>query len=250
MSKKAFTLIELMVVIGIIGVLLTLISSALTNATSKAKQISCNNNMKQLNMGMQMYAHDDKGGNLSAKVDSEDQDLNWLYRGYVEQKQIYVCPNTKNYIGNETSVNKYTEVEGQKDLMYLSGGKGKMPGMSYQGFGFTGVGVKVEQKIRVNGEWKTLNGIRKNLNNIQTYIHHHNSFGLKGVIPGPSQIWILTDQMLPGLWYYPDRTDNHGEKGANIAFCDGHVEWIKRKDFVYRYELSQDEGRTDIELTW
>lgn len=248
--KRAFTMIEMLLVIGILALLLSIVGMRSKEVFKKAAQISCTNNMRQLSLGIQMYAQDDKDGNLSAKVDSEDQDMNWLYRGYVDHRDAYICPNTKNHIRKDQSTNTFTGEKGLTDIMYLSGSRNKTPGMSYQGFGFTGYGVDANQKIRVNGKWKTLNGIRKNLSNIQTYRHYHNSFGLRGVIPGPSQIWILTDQTLPGIWYYPDPEDNHGSKGANIAFCDGHIEWVKREDFIYRYELSQDEGRTNIELTW
>jgi len=47
----AFTLVELLVVIGIISVLASLLLGATSRAKEKVKRISCVNNVRQLGMG-------------------------------------------------------------------------------------------------------------------------------------------------------------------------------------------------------
>jgi prepilin-type N-terminal cleavage/methylation domain-containing protein/prepilin-type processing-associated H-X9-DG protein len=57
-KTTGFTLIELMVVICIIAILAALLLPALVKAKNKAKAVSCISNLKQLQTGWLMYAHD------------------------------------------------------------------------------------------------------------------------------------------------------------------------------------------------
>lgn len=51
----AFTLIEILVVVGIIGTLAALSFSMLSGTTAKAKDVACLSNMRQLGIGTQLY---------------------------------------------------------------------------------------------------------------------------------------------------------------------------------------------------
>ena len=59
--ETAFTLVELLVVIGIISVLISMLLPALNKARESAKRVTCASNLQQLGMLWHMYANDHHG---------------------------------------------------------------------------------------------------------------------------------------------------------------------------------------------
>src|SRR5690242_11306715 len=116
--RRAFTLVELLVVIAIIAVLLAVLLPALSSARSAARRAACMNNLRQIGAAIHAYANDNNGcipygpkaplfsptnfyprtGNVTSLISTESGDpvgLGLLLRSYLARtKMVYFCPDT------------------------------------------------------------------------------------------------------------------------------------------------------------
>ncbi len=104
MRRRGFTLIELLVVIAIIAILAAILFPVFARAREKARQASCSSNVKQLMLGIVMYAqdYDEKfpthnwgEGQPPAKANA----CTWWGGAYpyVKNVQIYACPSSTGH---------------------------------------------------------------------------------------------------------------------------------------------------------
>lgn len=107
MRSKAFTLVELLVVIGIIALLISILLPALTRARKAANQIACASNMRQLGTGMSMYANENKGALVPAAMRWDNwYTLSWddLIAKQMGTKFRSQLDMDGPYVGNQTGL--------------------------------------------------------------------------------------------------------------------------------------------------
>ena len=88
-----FTLVELLTVIAVIAVLATLLSTALSSAKRKARQVACTSNLRQISLAFNMYFDDEqkRPNYLGALVTAK----------YLPAPAVLLCPEdrTRNWGG-------------------------------------------------------------------------------------------------------------------------------------------------------
>lgn len=95
--RKGFTLIELLVVIAIIAILASILFPVFARARESARRASCTSNLKQISLGIMMYAQDYDGTYVSSRLGGNN-DFFWykVLQPYVKSNQVFICPSSES----------------------------------------------------------------------------------------------------------------------------------------------------------
>ncbi|MEP6757131.1 MAG: DUF1559 domain-containing protein [Chthonomonadales bacterium] len=103
LHRRGFTLIELLVVIAIIAILAAILFPVFAQAREKARQASCQSNLKQISLSGLMYAQDyDEQYPMSYYgFSASGSTTSWpvLVQPYIKSSQVLMCPDGKQSIG-------------------------------------------------------------------------------------------------------------------------------------------------------
>jgi prepilin-type N-terminal cleavage/methylation domain-containing protein len=75
-QRKGFTLIEILVVVGIIAILISILFPVLSNVRKSAQEVVCESNLRQFGMAIQMYANQNRGALPQKGPDVSDSATN------------------------------------------------------------------------------------------------------------------------------------------------------------------------------
>ena len=102
MRRTGFTLIELLVVIAIIAILAAILFPVFARAREKARQASCQSNLKQLELAARMYSSDYDERNVMVAMGpgtaAAGNGVWWMIvlQPYLKNMQILDCPSYDN----------------------------------------------------------------------------------------------------------------------------------------------------------
>ncbi len=103
MRRAGFTLIELLVVIAIIAILAAILFPVFARARARAMQNTCLSNVKQITLGLIMYASDNDQ-RFPIQYGSYGQSPSWAeaVHPYIKNYQLWFCPDEKSpmYMAN------------------------------------------------------------------------------------------------------------------------------------------------------
>ena len=219
-KRNGFTLIELLVVIAIIAILAAILFPVFAKAREKAKQASCTSNIKQLMLGLLMYANDyderlptyywgeGQAGNASS--------CTWWGSTYpyVKNIQIFACPATSQY---EQPWGVWMQLPPWNDPnVRIQYGYSELIGNQGQGCNLSQLKHPAETLVLadcsstwIGGYWSS--GDRPFLRRV-------------AMADGP---WGCGCPPQDGQYGpNPDDLARHSG-GSNLGFADGHVKWAK-----------------------
>jgi prepilin-type N-terminal cleavage/methylation domain-containing protein/prepilin-type processing-associated H-X9-DG protein len=115
-SLKAFTLIELLIVIAIIAILAAILFPVFGRARENARRSSCQSNLKQVGLGLMQYTQDydeyfprtyfGVGGRGVNDAANSMRTWNDVIFPYVKSEEIFVCPSAPDS-GNGNTLREY-----------------------------------------------------------------------------------------------------------------------------------------------
>jgi prepilin-type N-terminal cleavage/methylation domain-containing protein/prepilin-type processing-associated H-X9-DG protein len=227
-KQRGFTLVELLVVIGIIALLISILLPALSNARKQGQMIKCQNNLRQIVLATMQYCNNEKNNRPPEGAEYAQAKFDWIYwqpagvnppyddltqsaiapylgAGGNVVREIFVCPadnledHYSNYGGRPAAQMSYSI------NCYISGNS-RARNLTPSLIKFSQVRNVTEKIWYIDEDIRTIND------------------GL--FVPGTGGIASL-DQVADRHEAHRQDTLNDVGRG-NVAFCDGHVEFTDR----------------------
>jgi prepilin-type processing-associated H-X9-DG protein/prepilin-type N-terminal cleavage/methylation domain-containing protein len=243
--RRAFTLVELLVVVGIISVLIAVLLPALSTARKHAQRVQCAANLRSIGQAIIMYTQ--------------------LYRCYPSMS-VYAGPG-RNYaiwptrlrevLGGEMGLfncpaqsercwwakrdaagpfqSVATDVEAR--FGYDLGEPLLMDQNTFFSYGYNHLGASVSNGGDGQAQW----GLGDYVNLAMPADPYSHAIRASQVRK-PSEMIAVADSTTDGVedyaitaayfrpWQWPGKVHSGG---ANVLFCDGHVQWSLQRDLVY-----------------
>ena len=217
-AAHGFTLLELLVVVAVTTILAALLFAALKSAKDRARRTACSNNLRQLNLGVRMYADDSSDTVPSLEAVAAATNIVPLYAGYKNlmksyvglkgasspQDKIFACPADASYPS-------FVSTTAAPSWQYLRQSLHDQPIFDFSSYAFNGGDNKTRRSKA--GPWtpRGLTGQRL------------------GSIEHPSRTVLVAEAsaLAPWSWHRPSSHLIFPDARNMVSFVDGHVGYIK-----------------------
>ncbi len=224
-SGKGFTLIEILVVIAIISILAAILFPVFARARENARRASCQSNLKQIALGFLQYNqdYDSKfpwfGMNPANNADSSNP-FGWAdaLQPYIKSAQVFQCPSENDGSNSNPTQVGYTDYWYNAMLDARSESAINQSSLTI----LTGDGTSSTSRYAFNG-CVAVNGSdpAQQAQDGATILQGYG--GDLAAFCAPNSIAQYPPSADGGTTYPLGR---HLD-GANYAFTDGHVKWLK-----------------------
>ena len=226
-SPRGFSLVELLVVIGIIALLISIMLPSLCASKERANRVKCASNLRQIGVGMRLYANDNKGqfprtvmntaGNLvaftrpdatdpfgDARPDNNDVTaaLFLLVRNADLSPDVFLCPSSDGERGILTVPATSRSNFGKKELTFGVAWPYPLTDLGQRGYKWKG------------GAFDPTFAIAADISPGLVGPNDTNLYAARF----PDGVPQTTLRLMSSL--------NHEREGQNCLFADGHVEWF------------------------
>ena len=197
--RRAFTLIEILIVLTVIGILAALLFPAFSRVKDSARTTSCANNLHQLGLVMEMYSADNNGfypSPIDPRPQPPEVRCSWVNRieSYLKSPEVLKCPAYPQ--GDFVSGCPSDEIIGEE---------------RYSHHGSYSLGM-----LSPNGGSRSIRAASLNHpSSTVLLLDGRNSRFDFPTWPNPNVVDLIAEGIVP----------RHKGEGINVLFVDGHTKW-------------------------
>ncbi len=225
-APVAFTLIELLVVIAIIAILAALLLPSLSRAKGAALSAACKNDLHQMGVALKLYADENQA--FPVWLDGVYWDARLLPLA-ANNRNLFICPGVRPapIWTNNPATPSVNPCYGY-NVSGTAGFGGPTPSLGLDG------GIKArpiylkETELRAPGEMIAI----ADATPTNTTTRGGDGDADDPVIVAPVN---LPSELAPA----------HHNEGANVAFCDAHVEFAKLKVWLQKTDQARSRWNND-----
>jgi prepilin-type processing-associated H-X9-DG protein len=252
----AFTLLELLLVIGVIAILASLLLIGLGKANARAHGVRCQNNLRQIGVGLVIYMSEKRdfpGGAFIGREEGGQDYYVWPNRllPHVGSRDVFYCPAAPLDSAWDTNVNRTlgaTSLSGEFDAFGITDTAQFSIGYNDWGIGQGTIASPKAPQLGLGGD---VSG------------PYFKGAVAEPEVTDPSAMIALGDAKVGNNWDGSiDPTEegqwpsNRHAKKTNLQFLDGHGETILRKELIdphpnnpWRRRWNSD-NKAHTEITW